>query len=185
MKPMTICLACCFLFLQNIKSQDSLKRGELVLHRAVQARISFSENQSMRVPIMAIRDSSIFVYEKTSAHKDPFRTTDIYDESNWDSYNYRYIESIKVINKPLRSWVMPVSIVTGVIAGLIIGRNSGSSKGDFESEINNVGTVFLGGVIGGAVGTLAGVAIISASEKKYMINGEWKSFEEMKKSMNY
>jgi hypothetical protein len=29
------------------------------------------------------------------------------------------------------------------------------------------------------------VVICSASEKKYLINGDWKSFEEMKKSVKY
>jgi hypothetical protein len=185
MKPMIVYITCSILFLQNIKSQDSLKMGELKPRRAPVVRVTFSESQSMRVPLMAIRDSSIFVYAKTSTHKDPMHRTNFYIESNWDSYNYRYIESIKISNSKLRSWLIPVSIVAGVVAGAIIGNSAATNKGDINGEINKVGAVLLGGILGGAAGTLTGFALSSAFEKKYMINGDWKSFEEMKRSMNY
>jgi hypothetical protein len=35
------------------------------------------------------------------------------------------------------------------------------------------------------VGTIAGFATSSAFEKKYLINGDWKSFEEMKADLKY
>ena len=185
MKPIAVFLACSFFFIQNIKSQDSLKSEQAKTHKALIARITFSETQTMRVHIMNIKDSSVFVYQKASAKTDPLQNTNIYNESNWDSYNYRFIESIKVRNKKLRHWVIPVSIVAGVVAGGIIGNNSGSNKGDINSQLNNVGAVFLGGILGGAVGTITGFAICSVADKKYLINGDWKSFEEMKRSMNY
>ena len=59
---------------------------------------------------MNFKDSSVFVYEKAKAKPDPLHTTNIYDESKWDSYNYRFIESIRVRNKKLRYWVIPVSM---------------------------------------------------------------------------
>ena len=70
---------------------------------------------------MNIKDSAVFVYEKAKAKPDPFHTANIYDESKWDSYNYRFIENIMVRNKKLRSWLLPVSIVGGIIAGGLIG----------------------------------------------------------------
>jgi hypothetical protein len=185
MKPITVCLACSFLLLQYVKAQDSLKSGQTQTHQALLARIAFSETQYMNVHIMNIKDSAVFVYQKASGKPDPFHTTNIYNESSWDSYNYRFIESIKVRNKKLRSWLLPVSIVGGIVAGVIIGKNSGSNKGDINGQINNVGIVFLGGLLGGAAGTLTGLALSGAFEKKYMINGDWKSFEEMKRSLNY
>jgi hypothetical protein len=109
----------------------------------------------------------------------------MYVESNWDSYNYRYIESIKVSNKKLRSWLLPVMIVGGAVAGAMIGYANAKRNGGFE-DIGNVGAgIFLGGILGGGVGTLTGLLICNASDKKYMINGDWRSFEEMKKGMNY
>jgi hypothetical protein len=185
MKSITICLAFGLLFLQNVKSQDSLKTGESKPRRVLYARITFSESQSIRVPLMAIRDSSIFVYEKTSAHKDPMHRTNIYIESNWDSYNYRFIQNIKVRNKKLRSWLLPVMIVGGAVAGALIGYASAKKDGGFEDLGNEGAGIFLGGILGGGVGTVTGLLICNASDKKYMINGDWKSFEEMKKSMNY
>jgi hypothetical protein len=185
MKPITVFLVFGILFLQHVKAQDSLKSEQAKSHQASLVRITFSGTQSMRVPLMAIRDSSIFVYEKTSTHKDPWHKSNMYVESNWDSYNYRYIESIKVSNKKLRSWLLPVMIVGGAVAGAMIGYANAKRNGGFE-DIGNVGAgIFLGGILGGGVGTLTGLLICNASDKKYMINGDWRSFEEMKKGMNY
>jgi Na+-translocating ferredoxin:NAD+ oxidoreductase RnfD subunit len=185
MKPITVFLSFSILFLQHVKAQDSLQSGQTKTHKAQIASITFSKTQTMRVHIMNFKDSSVFVYQKASAKTDPLQSTNIYNESNWDSYNYRFIESIKVRNKKLRHWVIPVSVVAGVVAGVIIGKNSGSNKGDINSQLNNMGAVVLGGFLGGAVGTITGFAICSVADKKYLINGDWKSFEEMKKSMNY
>jgi hypothetical protein len=184
MKPLIICIACSFLFFQNIKSQDSLKSEQIKTHRALLARITFSESQSAMVHIMNIKDSAVFVYQKTSGKPDPFHKTNIYDASHWDSYNYRFIESIKVRNKTLRSWLLPVSIVGGFVAGAAIGVAVGKNGGYGELENEWAGLV-LGGLLGAGVGTVTGLVICSASEKKYLINGDWKSFEEMKKSVKY
>jgi hypothetical protein len=185
MKPMIVYITCSFLFLQHIRSQDSAKTSEAKPARAPIVRVNFSETQSMRVPLMAIRDSSIFVYEKKSAHKDPLHKTNIYIESNWDSYNYRFIQSIKVSNRKLRSWLLPVTIVGSVIAGALIGYASAKDDGGIDGMVNQGAGIFFGGILGGGVGTVTGLLICSASDKKYMINGDWKSFEEMKRSMNY
>jgi Na+-translocating ferredoxin:NAD+ oxidoreductase RnfD subunit len=185
MKAIIVFFIYSLLFLQYSKSQDSLKINETQSYHKVNARISFSETQSMRVPIMAMTDSSIFVYEKSSVHKDPLHKTNIYIQSNWDSYNYRFISSVKVQNRKLRAWLIPTSIVAGLIGGAIIGKNSGNNKGDINSQLNNAGAVVLGAFLGGAVGTIAGFAISSAVEKKYLINGDWKSFEEMKADLKY
>src|ERR1700681_3403034 len=85
MKPIIICIACSFLFLQNVNAQDSLKAEVAKPHQALLARLTFSETQSMKVHIMDIKDSSVFVYQKTSGHGDPLHKTNIYIESNWDN----------------------------------------------------------------------------------------------------
>jgi hypothetical protein len=106
MKAIIVFFIYSLLFLQYSKSQDSLKINETQPHPKVNARISFSETQSMRVPIMGMTDSSIFVYEKSSVHKDALHKTNIYIQSNWDSYNYRFISSVKVQNGKLRAWLI-------------------------------------------------------------------------------
>jgi hypothetical protein len=195
MKRLIIFFACSFLFLHNVTAQDGAKTVEPKPRHAPTVRISFSETQSMRVPLMDIRDSSIYVYEKTSAYRSPTHRTNIYNESDWSSYNYSHIQSIKVRNKKLRAWLIPVSVVAGVVAGALIAKSSIHYRGESFSDdygyyfgggmINDAAKIFMGGLIGGAVGTLAGFAISSSLEKQYMINGDWQSFEEMKKSMNY
>jgi Na+-translocating ferredoxin:NAD+ oxidoreductase RnfD subunit len=185
MKPVIICFACSFLILQHIKSQDSLKIEQAKTHQALLARITFSETQSMKAHIMNIKDSSVFVYQKVSGKPDPFHKTNIYAESKWDSYNYRFIQSVKVHNKKIRSWLLPVSIVGGIVAGALIGYAASTNNGGIEDDLNQAAGIVLGGFLGGGVGTVTGLIICSASDKKYMINGDWKSFEEMQKSMNY
>jgi Na+-translocating ferredoxin:NAD+ oxidoreductase RnfD subunit len=185
MKPITLCLACSFLLLEYVKAQDSLKYAPTQTHQALLARITFSENQSIKVHIMNIKDSAVFVYDKAKAKPDPFHTTNIYNESKWDSYNYRFIESIMVRNKKLRSWLLPVSIVGGMVVGALIGYAAARKSGGIEDDLNEAGGIVLGGLLGAGVGTVTGLVICGSSDKKYLINGDWKSFEEMKRSMNY
>jgi hypothetical protein len=185
MKPMTICLACSLLVFQNIKSQDSVKTGQAQTHQALLARITFSETQSVKVHIMNIKDSSVFVYQKVSGKPDPFHKTNIYVEANWDSYNYRFIQSVKFRNKKIRSWLLPVTIVGGAIAGALIGYASAKDDGSIDGAIDQGAGIVIGGILGGGIGVVTGLLICNASDKKYLVNGDWKSFEEMKKSMNY
>jgi hypothetical protein len=42
---------------------------------------------------------------------------------------------------------------------------------------------FVGGVFGGGAGVLVGAVIGRSSEKKFLINGEWESLQEMKASL--
>ncbi len=188
MKPVIICIACSFLFFQNIKSQDSWHRNRPKRHPALSASVTFIGNLTMKVHIMGIKDSSLFVHQKTSGNPDPFHKTNIYIESGWDKYNYRTIESIKVTNNKLRSWLLPVSIVGGIVAGALIGYAAAKKDGGYEviqTFANDGAGIVIGGILGGGVGVLTGLLICNASDKKYLINGDWKSFEEMKKSMNY
>lgn len=185
MKPFTVCLAFSFILLQHIKSQDSLKYEPVKIHQALLSKITLSETQSIKVHIMNIKDSSVYVYQKAGKKPDPFHTTNIYNESSWDSYNYRFIQSVKVRNIKVRSWVLPVTIVGGIVAGAFIGYASAKNGGGFDELENQTAGIIFGGLLGGAVGTLTGLVICNASDKKYLINGDWKSFEEMKRSMNY
>jgi hypothetical protein len=90
-----------------------------------------------------------------------------------------------VRNKKVRSWLLPVSIAGGSIAGGLIGYAASTNNGGIEDGLNQAAGIILGGFLGAGVGTITGLIICNASDKKYLINGDWKSFEEMKKSMNY
>jgi hypothetical protein len=146
MNPITVCLACSFLLLQHIKAQDSVKSGQAKTHQALLAGITFSGSQIMKVHIMNIKDSSVFVYQKASGKPDPFHKVNIYTDSNWDSYHYRFIESVKVRNKKLRSWLLPVAIVGGIVAGALIGYASATDDGGIDGAVNQGAGIFIGGV---------------------------------------
>jgi hypothetical protein len=175
----------CFLFLLRIHAQDSLRTDDTLPHHATLARVSFSQFQSVKTHIMAIKDSSLFIYQKASGHPDPFHKSNIYIESQWEGYNYRFIESVKVTNKKLRAWLVPVSIVAGVTAGVLIGINAARNDTGYEGIATGTGKLLLGALLGGVGGTAVGLIISSANEKKYLINGDWKSFEELKAGLKY
>ena len=184
MKSLAVCLVVSVLFLQNTKSQDSLKpKLNEARYPVYTARFYLLGGQNMKAKLMLIKDSSFFIYQKSSAGRDPFHKTNIYAESQWERYNYKFIESIKVNNKKIRGWLIPTSIVAGVIGGAVIGKNSAHGSG-WES-VPSAFNIFLGAILGGGIGTLTGLAVSSALDKKYMINGDWKSLEEMKASLKY
>ena len=181
MKHTTICLALSVLFLQVVKSQDSLKaKGAETPHSTYSIRLNLLQGQSFTVHLMDIKDSSVFVFQKKSLAPDPFHKgkTLMNIDSNWDQYNYRFITSIKVRNKKLRTWTILSGLVVGTVAGIAIATNGGSGSGYAEGA-----AVVLGLLLGGGVGAVTGVIVSSALEKKYLINGDWRSFEEMKASL--
>jgi hypothetical protein len=134
---------------------------------------------------MDIKDSSLYIYSKKSAKPDPLHQVNMNMPSGWESYNYKFVTGVKVRNKSLRAWVTPTSIVAGIVAGAIIGKSLGSKSSSGEGQISSSGSVILGGLLGGTGGLIIGAVICSAAEKKYMINGDWKSLEELKAELKY
>jgi hypothetical protein len=185
MKPFIICIACSVLLIQNLKSQDSLKSAQIRTHHALLAKITYMDSETLKAHLMNVKDSAIYVYENVSGKPDPFHKINIYDQSNWTDYNYRMIESIKVRKQGLRSWVLPVAIAGGALAGALIGYATTKNDTGFEGLDNQYASILIGGIVGAGVGAVTGLIICNSAEKKYLINGDWKSFEEMKKSMNY
>jgi len=135
---------------------------------------------------MAIKDSSIFTYTKKDARPDPLhKEKGIRNmETNWTSYNYKMLVSIKVNNQELRAWTIVTGAIAGIVAGAIIGKNSTSASG-FEGSASGAFAVVLGVLVGGGVGSLTGLVVASAFEKKYLINGDWKNLAELKASLKY
>jgi len=185
MKNITSCLAFLVLFMQVVKSQDSLKsKATETPHATYMIRLNLIQDQSFSAHLMDIRDSSIFVFQKKSSAPDPFHKGKILMniDSNWDQYNFRTIASIKVHDKSLRTISILTGLVVGTIAGIAIAKHGGSGSGNSYGE---GAAVVLGLFLGGGLGAVTGVIVSSAIEKKYLINGDWKSFEEMKASLKY
>jgi hypothetical protein len=185
MKPITFILVSCIVVSMNATSQDSLKAAREFPYKPVSARIDLPQGQYINALLMAIRDSSIYIYQKGSAKHGQFQKENIYDESTWEKYHYSYIVRVKVSNKKLKSWLWPTTIVTGVLAGAFVGASLSKNNSGLDGAYASVGSVFLGGLLGGAVGTATGLIIANGSAKRYLINGEWKNLEEMKASLNY
>lgn len=182
MKHIIICLACSVLLIQSTKSQDSSKSREAQTPRPTYSvTLNLTQDQSFSAHLMNIKDSSVFVFQKKSAAPDPFHKgrTLMNIDSNWDQYNYRFITSIKVRNKTLRTWTILTGVVVGAVAGTIIAKGGGSTGYGAGAA------VFLGFLLGAGVGAVTGVIISSSIEKKYLINGDWKSFAEMKAALKY
>jgi len=187
MKQITVFLIFSLLFLQNVKSQDSLKPKEAETPKTIyMVRLNFTTDESVRAHMMAIKDSSVFMYQKKSASPDPLHKGKamMNVESNWDRYNYKIIKSIKVNNKPLRAWTIVGGTVVGMVAGALIGKNASTTSG-YVGSVNSAAAIVLGLLLGGGAGAVTGLVVASSLEKKYMINGDWKSLEELKATLKY
>jgi hypothetical protein len=180
MKPIIVSFIFSFLFQLNAKSQDSLPPKKTVMHYPVYyGKLILSQSQSMKVHLMGIKDSSLLIYIKKSGKIDPFHKINMNADSSWDRYNYKIIESVKVYNKSAKGWLIGGGAVAGIVVGAIIGTNGTSGSG------YSVYGGILGGLIGGGIGAVTGLVISNAFDKKYLINGDWKSFEEMKAGLKY
>jgi len=184
MKPLLISLMFSFFLLQNVKSQDSLQQPKTP-PPVYAIKLFLPGDQTLRTHLMDIKDSSLYIYSKKSAKPDPLHQVNMNMPSGWESYNYKFVTGVKVRNKSLRAWVTPTSIVAGIVAGAIIGKSLGSKSSSGEGQISSSGSVILGGLLGGTGGLIIGAVICSAAEKKYMINGDWKSLEELKAELKY
>lgn len=186
MKQILFLLIACLAVSGNAKSQDSLKITEGISNKPVTARINLPQGQYFNCFIMAIHDSSAFIYQRGTAKHGHFQRENIYDQSAWQKYQYSYIESVIVRNHSLRSWLIPTTIVVGVLAGALVGGSLSKNKnGSLDQVAASTGSIILGGIVGGVVGTATGLIIAGSSDKKYLINGEWKNLQQMKESLHY
>ena len=76
---------------------------------------------------------------------------------------------------------MLLCMVGGAAIGAIIGGLGGNDTGWFG--LTSGEKAFVGGLIGVGAGALVGTIIVNSGDKKFLINGEWTSLEEMKESL--
>lgn len=184
MKRLTALLILSLFFLQNLKPQDSLKPKQAQSTQPVYSiRLYLPGGQNMKVWLMDIRDSSIYVFQKQSSKADPLHKHNMNDTSAWDKYDYKYVVRIKIMDKKLRTWSVLGGMIIGFGAGYLIASNRTISAG--LSGIGDVAGNYLIVILGTGVGAVAGAIVASSIEKKYQIDGDWKKLEEMKAALHY
>jgi hypothetical protein len=181
--------------MQNAKSQDNLKSSTVQLPSFYRAKIYTMQGQMAKGRSIIISDSSITMSQRnTNKHgvtgPDPLHKAAYTGDTTLDkkyytinNYHYNFIKSVQVRNQKLKAWTIVTGMVVGIVVGAIIGYNNGDDQGWFALKAGEKAVV--GGFLGGGLGAVTGLIVSSAFEKKYMINGEWKSLEEMKASMKH
>jgi uncharacterized membrane protein YeaQ/YmgE (transglycosylase-associated protein family) len=180
MKLLTITCAFSMLFLQTVKSQDSLKpvnSQDAVLKPTVyKAYIYQPHLRSIRGYLVTIKDSSLFL----SQNKIPLSFANA-NLAYSEKFDYKSIQKVKLSRPKVLGRSILIGAIAGIIAGAIIGYASGDDSGWFALTAADKAVV--GGLIGAGAGTLIGASIGREAEKKFLINGDWKSLEEMKESL--
>jgi hypothetical protein len=180
-KHATLYFALSILFMQAVKSQDSLKSvnsHDTVKYQHIYSAYVFRPGH--RSPdkgfLVTIQDSSLYM----SQAKSPISFGNV-NLTSLEKFDYRYIQKVVVRKPGVVGRSILIGVIVGVAAGALIGYSLGSDHGFLALDAG--GKAVVGGIIGAGAGTLVGGIIGNASQKKFMINGEWKSLQEMKESL--
>jgi hypothetical protein len=173
MKSIIICCLL-FLFLQTVKSQDSLAKP--VVYNMV---VKPFKSAVFKGYLATIADSAVYLSQlKTPVS---FARTDV---SDLQRISYKNIDFVQLYNRKKRTTTIVVSVLVCAAVGAIIGGASGNDPGsDWLLGLTAGEKAVVGAVIGAGTGAIIGTVVTQASKKKFLINGEWKTLEEMKASL--
>jgi len=182
-------------FLPNAKSQDSVKSTSFHVPVYFRIKVNTIQGQVVKGPSVFLNDSSISIFQRDAnkrsitkpdpLHKTAFTGDTALDNKYYTTNNYYYksIKTVHVTNRRLRTWTIVSGMVIGTVVGALIGHSNGDDSGFFGASANT--KAWAGGILGFGVGALTGAILSAALEKRYMIDGEWKSFEELKASLKH
>jgi hypothetical protein len=181
MKQVTLFIALGILFMQTAYSQDSLasaKSPDTVLRPHIYQAYVFQPGHRSAIKgfLISIQDSSLCI----SQTKLPYSFDQI-NVSSFEKYNYGHIQKVIVSKPGVSQRATLIGLLAGAAIGALIGYASGSDQGWFALDAG--GKAVVGALIGAGAGSIAGALIGKASQKNFLINGEWKSLEEMKTSL--
>jgi hypothetical protein len=178
MKLLTITCAIGFLLIQTVRSQDSLKTTRLPVKSDQIYKAYIFEPDKKRPAkgyLVTIQDSAVFIspYENKRALNfiDPKLNSLL-------KFDYHSVQRMKVFNPKTIGRCILIGAVAGIIAGAIIGYASGDDTGWFALTASQKAVV--GGLLGGTAGTAVGAIVGQGYVKEYLIDGEWKSLEEVR-----
>jgi hypothetical protein len=182
MKPILCSSLFCLFFLQTVRSQDSSAS-----HSTYNAIIKYHfkgllKTTSFQGYFVTIEDSSLFV----SASKMPINFMNP-ELGSLQRIDYRNLESAKIYQRQKNVLTIVLCTLVGAGIGALIGHGSGNDSNNFNAQtlvpLDAGQKALIGALIGGGAGSLIGVVITKAQEKKFLINGEWKNLEEMKATL--
>jgi hypothetical protein len=180
MKLLTLTCGLFILFLQNLKSQDSLKpvfAQDTALKTAVyRAYVYHPHRLRTKGYLVTITDSSLYI----SQNKMPLNFGRV-NLSNLEKFDYKSLTQVKVATPHGKGNALIIGAAAGIVIGAIIGYSGGNDSGWFGLTAG--GKAFIGGIIGGGVGCLVGGIVSTGTETRYFINGEWQSLQDMKNSL--
>ena len=173
MKLLSLTFAICILILQTVKSQDTVIRSSTYV-----ARISQIYNHPVKGYLVTINDSSLYL----SRIKVPLSLDNV-NTAHLEKFDYRSILEVKLSRPKSMGKSIIIGAVIGIVVGAIIGHAQGDDSGWFG--LSSGDKAVIGGIIGAGAGTITGAIIAKSSEKKFLINGDWKSLKDMKESLQY
>jgi hypothetical protein len=161
---------------QTARSQDSLPAPKTYNAIIKYQPEGFYKKGLFKEYFVAIGDSSLDV----SGKKMPvnFASADL---NLLQRIDYRSLESAKIYQRNKNALTILLCAVAGAGVGALIVQAGGNDSGLFALDAAD--KAIIGALIGGGAGSLVGLAIAKGQEKNFLINGQWKSFEEMKEWM--
>ncbi len=195
MRSIIVCLLLSILFLQLAKAQDSAQSLESVKHRYYKVKLFLTGGLTEHGYLMGIHDSAVYVsvekihyggkYLPDPFHDHMFKGDTARDKKHFDinRYDCQMLSSIRVINTKAKTWTVVGCAVAGIIIGAVIGVSQGPDQGLFALDAAAKGIAL--GIVGGGIGTLVGFAIAATEDKKYLVNGNWESLQELKAELKY
>jgi hypothetical protein len=184
MKLITYTCIISFFMMQTIKAQDTLVKPSQyqdTLVKPVQYNVAIKLTKDFHAGVVkgylaTIKDSSLYISQ--TAVPLSFSNMNV---TYLQRVDYKTVNSVKLYNRSKKSTIFLISIFTGIVVGALIGYASGDDTGWFALNAGEKAVV--GGLLGAGAGSAVGGIIASGTEKKFLINGEWESLQEMKEGL--
>jgi hypothetical protein len=178
MKKMMTSILMSLVFLQVVRSQDTLPSPKTYNAVIKYRPEGFVKPSLLRGYFVSIQDSSLYV----SRGKMPvnFKNANL---SALQKIDYKNLVSAKLYNRGKNVLTILLCAVAGAGIGALIGQAGGNDTSSFGLFGTAGEKAAAGALIGGGVGSLIGIVISKAQEKHFLINGEWKSLQEMKEGL--
>lgn len=164
-----------FLFLQTMHAQDTLPSPKtynavIKFHTA-----GFKKSSLVTGYFVTIQDSALYLSPRQMPTNfiNPHLGT-------LQKIDYRNLVSAKLYSRKKNVLTILLCTVAGAGIGALIGQAGGNDTSNLGLFGSAGEKAAIGALIGGGAGSLIGIVISKSQEKHFLINGEWKSLQDMK-----